>query len=346
MRKGWSLGAAGDRRRSPRWWSRRGKCKSTAKDKDKAAVTLEFTPAEVVAAGAGGMPLADRVLRPAGGAAHRGGARQGRRHAAVAGGGRGQPGQGRPADRRDRPGRPAEPRRRARAPGSSRRRRTLLEAERQPHRQRSAWRSRTSSRRLRCRASQAHARRGARPAEVGAGAARRVARRPARGGAGGADRGHGRQAPRRARREGQRRAADADGRRPGARSNSPARSARTRCRCSRPGQAAAVRIEGQGEPVRAASTASRRPPRPARAAIGVVVVLDNKDERFRAGQYAQAAVELADDGAAPDGADRRGRPGVGPGLRLGDREGRAGAPHRHHRPARRGGRARRGASRA
>ena len=30
-------------------------------------------------------------------------------------------------------------------------------------------------------------------------------------------------------------------------------------------------------------------------AIGVVVVLDNKNERFRAGQYAQARVELADD---------------------------------------------------
>ena len=29
-------------------------------------------------------------------------------------------------------------------------------------------------------------------------------------------------------------------------------------------------------------------------AIGVVVVLDNKNERFRAGQYAQARVELAD----------------------------------------------------
>ena len=32
-------------------------------------------------------------------------------------------------------------------------------------------------------------------------------------------------------------------------------------------------------------------------AIGVVVVLDNSDERFRAGQYAQARVELADDAA-------------------------------------------------
>ena len=40
-------------------------------------------------------------------------------------------------------------------------------------------------------------------------------------------------------------------------------------------------------------------------AIGVVVALDNKDERFRAGQYAQARVELADDAArltVPSGA--------------------------------------------
>ena len=61
------------------------------------------------------------------------------------------------------------------------------------------------------------------------------------------------------------------------------------------GQAAAVRVEGQ------ASTVAGRIDRIAPSveagtrAIGVVVVLENKGERFRAGQYAQARVELADD---------------------------------------------------
>ncbi len=63
----------------------------------------------------------------------------------------------------------------------------------------------------------------------------------------------------------------------------------------RPGQEVQVRVEGQREAVPgkidrispAAETGTR--------AIGVVVALDNKGERFRAGQYAQAQVELADD---------------------------------------------------
>jgi len=61
-----------------------------------------------------------------------------------------------------------------------------------------------------------------------------------------------------------------------------------------PGQAATIRIEGTGEDVAgridriapAAETGTR--------AIGVVVVLDNQGERFRAGQYAQARVAIAD----------------------------------------------------
>ena len=65
----------------------------------------------------------------------------------------------------------------------------------------------------------------------------------------------------------------------------------------RPGQEVQVRVEGQREPVPgridrispAAETGTR--------AIGVVVSLDNKGERYRAGQYAQARVELADDAA-------------------------------------------------
>ncbi len=61
------------------------------------------------------------------------------------------------------------------------------------------------------------------------------------------------------------------------------------------GLPAAVRVEGQS------TTVSGRIDRIAPAAeagtraIGVVVVLENKSERFRAGQYAQARVELADD---------------------------------------------------
>lgn len=61
------------------------------------------------------------------------------------------------------------------------------------------------------------------------------------------------------------------------------------------GQSVLVRVEGQDKPVAgridriapAAETGTR--------AIGVVVVLDNKKEQFRAGQYAQATVQLEDD---------------------------------------------------
>jgi len=63
----------------------------------------------------------------------------------------------------------------------------------------------------------------------------------------------------------------------------------------RAGQDVQVRVEGQRDPVPgridrispAAETGTR--------AIGVVVALDNKGERYRAGQYAQARVELADE---------------------------------------------------
>ena len=73
----------------------------------------------------------------------------------------------------------------------------------------------------------------------------------------------------------------------------------------RPGQDVEVRVEGQTDAVPgridrispAAETGTR--------AIGVVVTLDNKGERYRAGQYAQARVELADEAArltVPSGA--------------------------------------------
>ena len=73
----------------------------------------------------------------------------------------------------------------------------------------------------------------------------------------------------------------------------------------RPGQQVEVRVEGQSDAVPgridrispAAETGTR--------AIGVVVAFDNKSERYRAGQYAQARVELADEAArltVPSGA--------------------------------------------
>ena len=108
------------------------------------------------------------------------------------------------------------------------------------------------------------------------------------------------------------------------------------------GQVAAIRIEGQGSDVAGRIDRIAPAAEAGTRAIGVVVALENKGERFRAGQYAQARVELADRGRAADRAERRRRPGIGAGLRLGDREGRAGAPHRRHRTARRGERSGRG----
>jgi RND family efflux transporter MFP subunit len=61
-----------------------------------------------------------------------------------------------------------------------------------------------------------------------------------------------------------------------------------------PGQAAEVRIEGQNTPVPGRVDRIAPAAEAGTRAIGVVVVLDNAKERFRAGQYAQARVELAD----------------------------------------------------
>jgi RND family efflux transporter MFP subunit len=62
-----------------------------------------------------------------------------------------------------------------------------------------------------------------------------------------------------------------------------------------PGQVAAIRIEGQSEDVAGRIDRIAPAAEAGTRAIGVVVVLDNKGERFRAGQYAQARVELADE---------------------------------------------------
>jgi membrane fusion protein (multidrug efflux system) len=63
----------------------------------------------------------------------------------------------------------------------------------------------------------------------------------------------------------------------------------------RPGLAVEVKVEGQNDPVPGRIDRIAPAAEAGTRAIGVVVVLDNKDERFRAGQYAQARVLLADD---------------------------------------------------
>jgi len=61
-----------------------------------------------------------------------------------------------------------------------------------------------------------------------------------------------------------------------------------------PGQAATIRIEGHADEVTGRIDRIAPAAEAGTRAIGVVVVLDNKGERFRAGQYAQARVSLAD----------------------------------------------------
>jgi membrane fusion protein, multidrug efflux system len=61
-----------------------------------------------------------------------------------------------------------------------------------------------------------------------------------------------------------------------------------------PGQVAAIRVEGHGSDVAGRIDRIAPAAEAGTRAIGVVVALENKAERFRAGQYAQARVELAD----------------------------------------------------
>ena len=63
----------------------------------------------------------------------------------------------------------------------------------------------------------------------------------------------------------------------------------------RAGQEVEVRVEGQLESVRGRIDRIAPAAEAGTRAIGVVVTLDNKGERYRAGQYAQARVEVADD---------------------------------------------------
>ncbi len=61
-----------------------------------------------------------------------------------------------------------------------------------------------------------------------------------------------------------------------------------------PGQTASIRIEGQGSDVTGRIDRIAPAAEAGTRAIGVVVVLANPGERFRAGQYAEAKVRLAD----------------------------------------------------
>jgi len=61
-----------------------------------------------------------------------------------------------------------------------------------------------------------------------------------------------------------------------------------------PGQAATMRIEGTSDDVNGRIDRIAPAAEAGTRAIGVVVVLDNQGERFRAGQYAQARVSIAD----------------------------------------------------
>jgi RND family efflux transporter MFP subunit len=60
------------------------------------------------------------------------------------------------------------------------------------------------------------------------------------------------------------------------------------------GQAVEVRVEGHAQPVAGHIDRIAPAAEAGTRAIGVVVVLDNRKEQFRAGQYAQARVELGD----------------------------------------------------
>src|SRR5258706_2116629 len=62
-----------------------------------------------------------------------------------------------------------------------------------------------------------------------------------------------------------------------------------------PGQPVQVRVEGQDKTVPGRIDRIAPSAEAGTRAIGVVVVLDNKQEQFRAGQYAQASVKLQDD---------------------------------------------------
>ena len=63
----------------------------------------------------------------------------------------------------------------------------------------------------------------------------------------------------------------------------------------KPGQPVQVQVEGQGKPVPGRIDRIAPAAEAGTRAIGVVVVLDNRQELFRAGQYAQAHVVLPDD---------------------------------------------------
>ena len=212
---GWGerlLGAGGDRRARlalvPRAGDGSAKPGGDGKGKDKAVVPLEFVPSEVARPVLATMPLLIEFSGPL--VAPRTAVVRAKAPGTLLSpaGRRGQPRQGRAVDRRDRSLRPADPGQRALGAWSNRRRPTLLEAERQ-HTANVGLASQNFISSTALQTSQARldaARAQLKSAQAQLFVSRiGVARsEPAR-----ADLGHRRQAPRRAGREGERRAAGA-----------------------------------------------------------------------------------------------------------------------------------------
>jgi multidrug efflux pump subunit AcrA (membrane-fusion protein) len=300
----------------------------------KAAVPLEFTPSEVRAAGAGEDAAGGRVLRAAGGAAHRGGTGQGAGtllSLAVGEGSRVKAGQSiGEIDLSDLQTRVSE-----RSAMVESAQATLLEAERQ-HTANVGLAAQNFISSTALQTSQARldaARAQLKSAQAQLSVSRigvKEASLP------GADLGHRRQAPRR----------------PGEKVSAEqqvvtivdlgslelAGSVGTHeVSLLRPGQEVQVRVEGQRESVPAGSTGSRPPP--SRHA---------GDRRRRRARQQGRALSAPGSTARPGSSSptmrrgspcrRRGRPGLGPGLRLGDRERRPGPPRSSSPAARTGGR--------
>ena len=257
--------------------------------------------------------------------------RQGARHAAEPAGRRRQPREGRAGARRDRPGRPAEPCPRPRGAASTRRRRNVIEAERQ-HDRNVGLASQNFISPSALQTSQARldaARAQLKSAEAQLSTSR--ARRP-RSRAGRADPGHRRPAPRRAGREGERRAAAADGGRPvDARGGRHRRHARGLAAAVRPAGRRAGRRAGRAS-CPAASTASRRPPKRARARSASSSCSTTATSASAPASTPRCAVRLADPQQRLTVPIDRRRAGVRPGLRVDARERDPRAPHRRDRP--------------
>ncbi len=307
------------------------------RDKDKAAVTLEFEAREVVQPAVGHDAGGHRVFRPAGGAADGGGAGQGRRHA---GGAwrctRAVAGQGGPVARAHRPGRAGEPQQRAPGQRSTAARAALAQAERtHASNERLAAqqfispialetsRSQVDSARAQYEAAMAMldvTRVGLREAALVAPIGGIVAKR------------HVVPGEKVAIEQTVLTIVDL------ARLELAGMVGTHEVPRLQPGMAVQVqRRRHAGAGGGRGWRASRRPPRPGTRSIGVTIALDNPKETLRAGQYALARVDLADDTKrltrAADGASATPRARIRCGSSS---DGALAAPRGDARPARRG----------